>query len=734
MTDPQPIPALPLGRALRRTATTLLGLLLAAGAVWGAGAWAERHETEARRATLRSALEMHALWLRGVTSQFAALPKVAGYQSAVAALLAHPTDAALRAQVNQYLEDISARAGAAALFVMDTQGRTLASSNWRSAESFVDQVYARRPYFASALAGRTGLFYGVGMTTGQPGLFIAEGLSADGRPDSPRIGVAVVKVTLDALTESWARSPDPVLLRDEHGVSFLATYPEWRYRRTRPLDATEEAALRDSQAYGRHQPLAPMSWQSQSAGSPGETVLRTEVRGRPRQFLALDQSLPDLGWTLTVMTDREEITQTRNQAAAMAALALALGLLAAQYARLRERRYAEQRQARIELEHRVEERTRELRDAHAFRHAMEDSLLVGMRARDLRGTIIYVNRALCEMTGYDEQELLGRQPPYPYWHPDDLDKHWLDSNAALSGQAEPSGFESRVRHKAGHDVITMVYTAPLIDADGVQRGWMSSVVDITDQKRAEERQRAQEAQLQRSARLAGLGEMASTLAHELNQPLMALSNFAAAAQALARSGPQELLVESLGDIQAQARRASEIVKRIRGVVRPGRSPVERFAVDALMAAVLSGLKSDIQSRQVRVRTHCPADLPPLTGDRLLIEQLLLNLVLNAVQALDGQPAERRQIDLSAELVDGPMQVRQLRVSVADHGPGVAAEDAPRLFDAFFTTKPDGLGLGLKICRSIVESLGGTLAWRARPGGGAVFEFSLPLPRPEPPAP
>ena len=142
-------------------------------------------------------------------------------------------------------------------------------------------------------------------------------------------------------------------------------------------------------------------------------------------------------------------------------LALLLGGL---YWRQRERRLTEQREARAELEARVQERTQELQQAHAFRKAMEDSLLVGMRARDLEGRIIYVNPALCEMCGYRAEELVGRKPPYPYWHPDDMEQHWLDNEATLSGRAAHTGFESRMRHRDGHDVHTMLYTAPLIDA------------------------------------------------------------------------------------------------------------------------------------------------------------------------------------------------------------------------------------------------------------------------------
>jgi C4-dicarboxylate-specific signal transduction histidine kinase len=168
--------------------------------------------------------------------------------------------------------------------------------------------------------------------------------------------------------------------------------------------------------------------------------------------------------------------------------------------------------------------------------------------------------------------------------------------------------------------------------------------------------------------------MASTLAHELNQPLMALSNFAAAAQALAQGGPPDLLVQSLQDVRAQAQRASEIVRRIRGMVRQGSGLAERFGAAELVDTVLGWLKPEITARRVRIARALPADLPPVLADRVLAEQLLLNLVLNALQALEGQPPERRRIEISAR-VDGA----RLLFSVADQGPGVAAEHAEQLF-------------------------------------------------------
>jgi PAS domain S-box-containing protein len=436
-------------------------------------------------------------------------------------------------------------------------------------------------------------------------------------------------------------------------------------------------------------------------------------------YLALDEPLPSLGWRLTVMSNHAEVVRARNQAMALAALAAGLFLLAALYWRLRERHLAEQRAARIELEQKVVERTRELQDAHAFREAMEDSLLVGMRARDLEGRIIYVNPALCEMTGYSTEELLGRKPPYPYWHPDNMEKHWRDNEALLAGRAALTGFESRIRHRDGRDVVTMVYTAPLIDSTGRQTGWMSSVVDVTAQRQAAERQRQQEAQLQRTSRLVSLGEMASTLAHELNQPLMALTNFATAARTLAREGQSAMVLECLGDIERQAQRAADIVLRIRGFVRRHTEGFEPCDPTLIVSTMASLMEPELRHRRARLNVNVEPGLS-VRGDRVLLELVLSNLILNGLQAMAETPPHQRSLKVTVRRTG-----EVIRFDVEDSGSGVSKEAASHIFEMMFTTKVDGLGLGLNICHTIIEGHGGRIGFENLIPRGATFFFTLP---------
>jgi len=691
--------------------TALLAVLLIAAA----GQWSAQREASFQADSILRAIEVHTLALRGTAAKYSYLPFTVAQHPAVLAALAHPHDPAVQQRANHYIEEVNHRASSDVLYLIDLQGRTLAASNWSTAQSFVGQSYANRPYFSDALAGRNGQFYGVGQTTGEPGLF----LSTPVRRGDAVLGVVTVKVSLRQIQDAWGFARDPIVLTDAHGIVFLGSVLPWLYRATRAVDGDDLDWVLSHQQYGTHHSFPLLPWAlSRTADTPGY-LIRTRIDGKPRQFLAVDEALPELGWTLTVMADYAAVTRARQRTWMLGLLCAGLLLLGGLYWQLRERRFAEQRDARRELEVRVRERTAELDEAHAFRKAMEDSLVVGMRARDLNGHIIYVNPALCAMTGYRADELLGRLPPYPYWHPDDVEQHWQNFEATMSGQAALSGFESRVRHRDGHDVLTMVYTARLIDAHGQHSGWMSSVVDITEQKRTALRQRQHDEQLQHAQRLASLGEMASTLAHELNQPLAALSNFASAAKAFAEQGQQALLVSSLDETAAQAQRAGEIVRRIRGFVRQRTAGLEDCAVSALVANVLTLLQGEVRQQQARTIVRIPADLPTVRGDGVLLEQVLLNLVLNSLQAMQTTPVESRVVEIDATVADD-----RLHIQVADRGPGIDAALAEQVFAPFFTTKPDGLGLGLNICRTIVESHRGRFTFMGRVGGGTVFTLEL----------
>jgi PAS domain S-box-containing protein len=608
------------------------------------------------------------------------------------------------------------RAGSEALYVMNINGTTIAASNWNSSKSFVGENYAQRPYFKEALLGKTGIFYGIGLTTGIPGFFI----SAPIYEGDVIIGVSVIKLSLRGIETTWSELPAPIMVSDANGIFFLGSVSAWKLMSKRTVREGDLDRVRSHKQYGDKQAFVQVPWHIEPLNGQSGYLVHTNIDGETQRYLAFEKDLPELGWTLTVMSEYEPVVWAKAMALMLATLGAGLLVSVVLYWRLRDKRLQEQSRARQVLELRVEERTHELDEALAFQKAMEGSLSVGMRARDLEGRIVYVNAALCKMTGFCAKDLIGRLPPYPYWHPDDLDRHWNDNQTMLSGKAMLQGFESRIRHRDGHEVLTMVYTAPLVDSTGRQTGWISSVVDITEQKRTEDRQRLQDAQLQHTGRLASMGEMASTLAHELNQPLMALTNYASAAHVFAKDGKQGLLLTSLQEITLQAKRSADIVKRVRSFVRPNTAGVEKCQMNTVVGNALALLKPEINAQQTRVLCHLTENLACVAGDRILLEQVVLNLMMNSLQAMHGIPREEKLLTLESFLSDNLVCVR-----LTDCGTGIAPEIAKQLFEPFFTTKPKGLGLGLNICRTIVESHKGQLSFDNAKPKGAIFTLKLP---------
>ena len=364
-----------------------------------------------------------------------------------------------------------------------------------------------------------------------------------------------------------------------------------------------------------------------------------------------------------------------------------------------------------------------LRTEHAFRKAMEDSLTVGMRARDREGRITYVNPAFCEMTGCEASELIGALPPYPYWNPDELDRTRELHDKVLDGHAPPQGFELRFRHKNGSYFDALVYEAPLIDSDGRHTGWMGSVLDITERKQAMELARQQEEKLQATSRLVTMGEMASTLAHELNQPLAAISSYNTGCKNKLASDhytPDELLgaMEKLG---VQAQRAGKIIRRVHDFVRKSEPKLADCDLAEVIDDSIGFIEALAHKRNVRIIREIPGWRHPLQADQVMIEQVLLNLMRNAIEAMNETQPEQRQLTVRVSQHEGQVEVR-----VIDNGSGMADAVRERLFTPFFSTKPNGMGMGLNICRSIIEFHKGRLWVENNPEGGTIFVFTLPL--------
>jgi two-component system sensor histidine kinase DctS len=364
------------------------------------------------------------------------------------------------------------------------------------------------------------------------------------------------------------------------------------------------------------------------------------------------------------------------------------------------------------------------RNEAAWRRAIEDSLTVGLRGRDNEGRLTHVNRAFCDLVGLTPDELVGRMPPMPYWPPDAIDDVMERHRRNMSGGAPREGYESRWIKNDGTPIDVMVFEAPLIDATGTQVGWMGSIIDIGARKKAEERDRHQLEVLARHARLTMLGEVASALAHELNQPLTAIAGYnAGALRSLEQSGVSNVTVlDALRRLGEQASEAGRIVQRIREFLTRRVPQFERCDLAALGARMSTLLRRDFQRSDVDVEIQLGKDLPPVWVDPVLIEQVLINLVRNAADEFKTHQVGAPKVCVSASRAGE----RFMRIDVDDNGPGLGGRTIEQLSAPFYSTKPDGMGMGLAICRTVIEAHYGGIESASSPLGGARISFTLPL--------
>lgn len=382
---------------------------------------------------------------------------------------------------------------------------------------------------------------------------------------------------------------------------------------------------------------------------------------------------------------------------------------------------------------------RALAESLAFRKAMEDSLVTGLRARDLQGRITYVNPAFCQMVGFGADEIIGRSPP-PYWPPDLAEEYARRQAIRLAErdheearQTAREGFETTFIRKNGERFAVLIFEAPLVDSTGRHTGWMSAVLDVSDQRRIEEISRQQQERLQATARLATVGEMASLLSHELNQPLAAIASYAAGSLNLMQSGVPDaetakLLRQAAERIAEQAERAGRVIKSVHDFVRRREQSHEPVRCELLLDAVLPLVRLQARKSGTRVEVDLPQAVPRVVCDRTMVEQVLLNLTRNGIQAMEAHtPASARELVIRVR----QHHARWVTFSVLDRGPGVPPEVAQQLFTPFFTTRSEGMGLGLSLCRTVIEQHGGaldfvTVAAEGSPAGSQTeFRFTLP---------
>jgi PAS domain S-box-containing protein len=330
----------------------------------------------------------------------------------------------------------------------------------------------------------------------------------------------------------------------------------------------------------------------------------------------------------------------------------------------------------------------------------------------------YFNRGWLEFTGRTMEQELGNG-----WaqgvHPDDFASCLQQYYAAFDAR-RPFEIDYRLRRRDGEYRWIIDMGVPRYGGDGEFAGYIGSAIDITDRKRAEDDHRA----LAHAQRLAVIGELTAALAHEIKQPLGAIALNAETLKLMLKTpDPQvEEMRRVVSDILSDVVRTDNVMNLIRKFVRNPETRLESIAPNELVADVLQLAGKDAARRGTEVRTELADGLPSVTGDRMQLQQVLLNLVMNAIEAMQSVPEPTRRLTLSTGT--GPRGT--VEISVADSGPGISEALKPFLFGSFFTTKPDGMGLGLSIAQSIARAHGGAVRLEEGVAGGAKFSLTLPI--------
>lgn len=502
---------------------------------------------------------------------------------------------------------------------MDTTGRVMATSNWRDIDSYLGEDLSFRAYFQNAVRGQPGRFYGIGSTNGEPGYYLAHGLEERGKI----IGVAVVKVRLEALEERWQRARLEAFVSDENGIIILSSDPARRLKAVRPLsDETKERLARSLQYYwATLNELQPLAREHLDAGTEKLTFpANSEVVADDQEvtYLAQTRPLNDTPWNFTLLTPLNDLRQAAINQGILVAVAFALV---------------------------------------AF------LLIAWNERRKVIATRLAAREALQEANNQLERRIAERTG--------DL----RASNERLKAQ-------------------------------------------IRERRQAEETLRRAQDELVQAGKLAAIGQMSTSIAHELNQPLAALRTLSGNTVRFLERGALDTASTNLKTINELIDRMGRITASLRSFARRGDDQGEASLAKAVDAA-FQVLGSRLDNLPLTV--HRGFSQAMLQIDQTRLEQILVNLIGNALDAMHAQPAP--ELWLESDIHEGKYRLR-----VRDNGHGIDPETRKHLFEPFFTTKPgeQGLGLGLTLSASLAAATGGNLAVEHPADGGTAFVLSLPL--------
>lgn len=586
-------------------------------ALWQTGYWARSFVMSDIRERSGDILNLVVENLRGELSKFQYQPRLLAFDPAFERALSNDASHADVVRANEKLVRFNDISGAAATFLLDRSGRTIAASNWQSENGFLGRSFSYRPYFHAAMQGSLGRDFAVEADTGERSYYFAHPI----RIRSKILGAVVIKIAIDRLEPSWLSSDQKILIVDSDGVVFLSTHPDWRFRSLAPLTDTARNRLILSRRYGtREIPALPVTNRTRAdlvtiRDTPW-TAERLRSNGPTTTYLTQSREMNEAGWRVLIFSDTRSVTQEANTWSAIVAFMMVSLLLLAANIYQRRRRFTErlaiQEAAKEQLEVQVAQRTTDLTEANT----------------QLRS-------------------------------------------------------------------------------------------EITERHKTETQLRQTQAELVQATKLAALGQISAGLSHELNQPLAAIRSYSDNARTYLDRDEVEPARSNLKGISELTARMGRIIKNLRTYAREEPAMLRPVSVKEAVTEALGLLDARIKSEKVTVATHLPEIEPVVMGGAVRLQQVLVNLVSNALDAM--RDSDVKNLDLSVECA-----ATEVSITVRDSGPGINPEEIDKLFDPFFSTKEvgEGMGLGLSITFGIIKQFGGDITAQNHADGGAVFNVTL----------
>lgn len=602
-------------------------LVLIPAGIWYSYSYTERSGIETIREAAVHRADIYENTLTSELARYDYLPSLLNLDPEIVRLLQEPNNAALAADVNRYLAAVNRGAHSNTLYIMDLQGKTLASSNWDQAYSFVGMNFAYRPYFQNALAHGAGAFYGLGTTSKEAGYFYAERIYAGDKV----IGIATVKITLDKLEQVWRRASDTALITDANGVIFLSTHENWKFKSIGVLSRAAQASIAVTRQYdtpGALQTLGLVERAPIGMGASIATFASTADLGprRPRfpasRFLLVRRPVSGTDWNIVTLSN----IKSAQVAAVNAALGVALGMALITLLSL----YLMQRRRIIGQALATKERLRQLNDE----------------------------------------------------------------------------LERKVTRRTG----------------ALSRANKTLKVEVAERRHAEAVLKSTLQELVQAGKMAALGQMSASITHELNQPLAALRTLSDNALIFMQRGELSQAQGNLQVICDLTERMGKITRQLKRFARKSPGYLERVTIGTAISNALFLLEARLRSTHVQLKREEPATDAHAIAEPNRLEQVLVNLIGNALDAMAGMADEMPRVLAIATVVED----EHVSIHVRDSGSGLSEQARLHLFEPFFTTKDagEGLGLGLTISSSIVREFGGTLQAFDPPEGGAEFVIRL----------